>query len=219
MITQTFYVDTVYPVVLIGLLVAFMPWISELIMGEPGYALYFDLALASLFLVNINDIPMQLFRLDHRPKTFAFWTIARVFVQVPVNVVFVAVFHWGVLGVLTGNLIATAVLFVCCLQYWVGRLRFSWEPALLKEMTAFAFANFFANLSFYVLNFSDRYLLRRSATWVTSVSTRSPFSSRRRSTSPATPSVWHGRSGTTRSSKTRRSTSCASPAATPTSRS
>jgi len=163
-ITQTFFVDTVWPACVIGLMVAFMPQVSRAVMGDSwdsSQVLLFDLALVSLFLVNINDIPMQLFRLDHKPKTFAFWTISRVFVQVPVNVLFVAGFHWGVKGVLLGNLIATALLLLACLRYWVRRLHFSWEPLLMKSMLAFGIANFFANISFYVLNFSDRYLLNR----------------------------------------------------------
>jgi O-antigen/teichoic acid export membrane protein len=63
--------------------------------------------------------------------------------------------------VLIGNLVASVVLFIGTLPFWVRRLHFSWEPTLLKAMMAFAFANFFANISFYVLNFSDRYLLNR----------------------------------------------------------
>ena len=163
-ITQTFFVDTIWPAIVIGLLIAFMPQVSKAVMGDSwdsSQVLLFDLALAGLFLVNINDIPMQLFRLDHRPRTFAFWTVSRVFVQVPLSVLFVAGFHWGVKGVLVGNLIATAILFLACLRYWVRRLHFSWEPLLLKAMLAFGIANFFASISFYVLNFSDRYLLNR----------------------------------------------------------
>jgi O-antigen/teichoic acid export membrane protein len=159
-ITQTFYVDTVYPFVLLGVLAYFMPQISRAIMGGGGYTLYFDLALINLAIVNINDIPFQLFRLDHKPWRFTTFTVGRIFVQVPITIVLVAVVHWGVKGVLVGTLVTSIVLAVAALPFWVTRLKISWEPALFWSMLSFAVANFFANVAFYALNFSDRYLLR-----------------------------------------------------------
>ena len=94
-ITHVFFVDFFYPAILLGALIAFMPQISELIMGGPGYTLYFDIGVATLFFTNLSDLPFTLLRLEHRPWTFTSFTLARVIIQVPMAVVFLAVFHLG----------------------------------------------------------------------------------------------------------------------------
>ena len=94
-ITHVFYVKFLYPAVLLGLLMAFMPWISSLLMGGDGYAIYFNIGVATLFFTNLSDLPFTLMRLEHRPWTFTSFTISRVLIQVPMAVVFLAVFDWG----------------------------------------------------------------------------------------------------------------------------
>ena len=100
--------DFLYPALLLGALIAFMPQISSLLMGGSGYTIYFDIGVATLFFTNLSDLPFTLMRLEHRPWTFTSFTIARVLIQVPMAVVFLAVFHWGPAGYLGANLV-TAV--------------------------------------------------------------------------------------------------------------
>jgi O-antigen/teichoic acid export membrane protein len=72
--------------------------------------------------------------------------------------------HLGVYGVLLGNLVPAVLLNIAALPFYVHRLRFSWEPELFRHMASFAIANVPAMLAFYVLNFSDRFLLNRYST-------------------------------------------------------
>ena len=68
-------------------------------MGGPGYTIYFDIGVATLFFTNLSDLPFTLLRLEHRPWTFTSFTLARVIIQVPMAVVFLAVFHLGPGGI------------------------------------------------------------------------------------------------------------------------
>ena len=104
-ITHVFYVKCFYPAILLGALMALMPWISSTLMGGGGYTIYFDIGVATLFFTNLSDLPFTLMRLEHRPWTFTTFTIARVLIQVPMAVVFLAVFHWGPAGYLGANLV------------------------------------------------------------------------------------------------------------------
>jgi len=158
-ITHVFYVDFFYPAVLLGALIALMPWISTLIMGGSGYTLYFDIGVATLFFTNLSDLPFTLLRLEHRPWTFTSFTIARVLIQVPMAVVFLAVFHWGPAGYLGANLVTAIILNVAALPIYVPKLRFLWDKALMRSMLSFAIPAMFTAVSFFFLKLSDRFFL------------------------------------------------------------
>ncbi|NLE23601.1 MAG: oligosaccharide flippase family protein [Actinobacteria bacterium] len=159
-ITHVFYVDFFYPAVLLGALIAFMPQISTLIMGESGYALYFDIGLATLFFTNLSDLPFTLLRLEHRPWTFTAYTVARVLMQVPMAIVFLAVFHWGPAGYLGANLATAIILNLAALPIYVRKLRFLWDAKLMRSMLDFAIPAMFTAISFFFLKLSDRFFLQ-----------------------------------------------------------
>ena len=85
-ITNVFYVSTVYPLILLGTVGLLMPQLAPVLLGkeyDAGDWRYFAVALATLFFSNLNDLPFTLFRLEHRPWIFSAYTIGRIFIQVP----------------------------------------------------------------------------------------------------------------------------------------
>jgi O-antigen/teichoic acid export membrane protein len=158
-ITHVFFVDFFYPAILLGVLIAFMPQISSLVMGGSGYTIYFDIGVATLFFTNLSDLPFTLLRLEHRPWTFTGFTIARVLVQVPMAVVFLAVFDLGPGGYLGANLITAILLNLAALPIYVPKLRLMWDKELMRSMLAFAIPAMFTALSFFFLKLSDRFFL------------------------------------------------------------
>lgn len=158
-ITHVFFVDFFYPAILLGTIIAFMPQISAAVMGGPGYTLYFVIGVATLFFTNLSDLPYTLLRLEHRPWTFTAFTLARVLIQVPMAIVFLAVFHLGPEGYLGANLLTAIILNVAALPIYVPKLRRLWDWELMKDMLAFAIPAMFTAISFYFLKLSDRYFL------------------------------------------------------------
>ncbi len=161
-ITNVFYVSTIYPLLLLGVLAVFMPQIAPLLLGDqysPGDWIYFDVALATLFFSNLNDVPFTLFRLEHRPWRFSAYTVGRIFIQVPLSVVFVAVFDWGPMGVLLANLVTAAGMQVSLLPTYIGKVDWRLHRRLMKGMLAFAIPALFTGISFYWLKLSDRFFL------------------------------------------------------------
>jgi O-antigen/teichoic acid export membrane protein len=80
-ITSTFFVSTLYPALLLGVIAALMPYIAPALMGDQydaGDWVYFDVALLTLFFENLNDLPFALFRMDRRPWIFSGYTVGRV---------------------------------------------------------------------------------------------------------------------------------------------
>jgi O-antigen/teichoic acid export membrane protein len=158
-ITHVFYVKFLYPAVLLGALVLAMPWVSNLLMGGSGYTIYFDIGIATLFFTNLSDLPFTLMRLEHRPWTFTSFTIARVLIQVPLALVFLIVFDWGPAGYLGANLATAILLNLAAIPFYVPRLRFLWDRALMRSMLAFAIPAMFTGISFFFLKLSDRFFL------------------------------------------------------------
>jgi O-antigen/teichoic acid export membrane protein len=158
-ITHVFFVDFFYPAILLGTLIAFMPQISEAVMGAPGYTIYFDIGVATLFFTNLSDLPYTLLRLEHRPWTFTGFTLARVLIQVPMAVVFLAVFNLGPEGYLGANLLTAVILNIAALPIYVPKLRWLWDWELMKSMLAFAIPAMFTAISFFFLKLSDRFFL------------------------------------------------------------
>lgn len=161
-ITTDFYVKTVYPFILLSVLIVLMPQIAPVLLGgqySDGDWVYFAVGLSTLWFSNLNDLPFTLFRMEHKPWTFSAYTIGRVFVQVPLSVVFVAVFDWGPMGVLLANLITAAGMQAGLLPTYIRKVdwRLHWD--LMKSMLAFAIPALFTGLSFYWLKLSDRYFL------------------------------------------------------------
>jgi len=161
-ITNAFYVSTVYPAVLIGTCAVLMPRLAPLLLGEEysaGDWRYFAVALVTLFFTNLNDVPITLFRLEHRPWTFTAYTLGRVAVQIPLSIVLVAVLKWGPMGVLLANLLTAAGMQLALLPTYVRKLNLLPEWALLRPMLVFAVPALFTGISFYWLKLSDRFFL------------------------------------------------------------
>ncbi len=161
-ITNVFYVSTVYPLILLGTVGVLMPQLAPLLLGreyDAGDWRYFAVALATLFFSNLNDLPFTLFRLEHRPWIFSAYTIGRVLVQVPLSIVFVAVFDWGPMGVLLANLFTAAGMQCGLLPTYIRKIDWRWHGQLMRPMLAFAVPALFTGVSFYWLKLSDRYFL------------------------------------------------------------
>lgn len=161
-ITNVFYVSTVYPLILLGTVGGLMPQLAPVLLGkeyDPGDWRYFAVALATLFFSNLNDLPFTLFRLEHRPWIFSTYTIGRVFVQVPLSIVLVAVYDWGPMGVLLANLVTAAGMQCGLLPTYIRRVDWRWHGQLMKPMLAFAVPALFTGISFYWLKLSDRFFL------------------------------------------------------------
>jgi O-antigen/teichoic acid export membrane protein len=161
-ITNTFYVSTVYPALLLGVGILLMPTVAPWLMGdqyESGDWRYFAVALTTLLFSNLNDLPFTLFRLEHRPWVFTAYTIGRVAVQVPLSILFVAVFHWGPMGVLLANLVTAAGMQLVLLPTYIRKIDWGWHWELMRPMLAFAIPALFTGVSFYWLKLSDRWFL------------------------------------------------------------
>ena len=119
-------------------------------------------------------------------------------VQVPLSVVFVAVFDWGPMGVLLANLMTAAGMQLLLLPTYIRKIDWGWHWELLRPMLAFAIPALFTGISFYWLKLSDRFFLLHYQGKAEVGLYTVAYSLASRCTSSSWPSAWRGRSGTTR---------------------
>jgi O-antigen/teichoic acid export membrane protein len=161
-VTNVFWISTVYPAALLFVCGLFLPALAPTLLGDaysPGDWRYFAIGFVTLFFTNLNDIPFTLLRLEQRPWTFTAYSLGRVILQVPVSILFVWVFDWGVMGVLLANLATAAGLQVAMLPVYIRRLDLWPSWSVLRPMLKFAVPSLFIGISFYWLRMSDRFFL------------------------------------------------------------
>ena len=117
------------------------------------------IGVATLFFTNLSDLPFTLLRLEHRPWTFTSFTIGRVLIQVPLAIVFLAVFDWGPAGYLGANLVTAVGIKSRLCRSTSARSDWRWHWQLMKPMLAFAIPALFTGISFFFLKLSDRFFL------------------------------------------------------------
>ncbi|MFZ1880428.1 MAG: oligosaccharide flippase family protein [Gaiellaceae bacterium] len=97
-----------------------------------------------------------LFRVEERSTAYAIASIANVLVTVAAMVVFVAVFHWGAVGLVVGNFTGTLVVYLGLLAYRTEQLGLEFDRTLLRKMQKFGMPLVPSALALWMINFIDR---------------------------------------------------------------
>jgi O-antigen/teichoic acid export membrane protein len=98
----------------------------------------------------------SLFRVEERSTAYAIASVANVLVTVVAMVVFVAVFHWGAVGLVVGNFTGTLAVYLALLAYRSEQLGLELDRALLRRMQGFGLPLVPAALALWAINFVDR---------------------------------------------------------------
>src|SRR6476620_3951091 len=98
----------------------------------------------------------NLFRAEERSTAFAVASIANVLITVAAMVVFVAVFHWGAIGLVVGNFTGTLVVYLALVAYRTEQLGLEFDQDLFRKMQHFGMPLVPSALALWVINFVDR---------------------------------------------------------------
>jgi O-antigen/teichoic acid export membrane protein len=104
---------------------------------------------------NYNQLT-ALFRVEERSVQYAIASIANVLITVAAMVAFVAVAHWGAVGLIVGNFTGTLVVYVALLAYRSEQLGLQFDRALFRGMQRFGMPLVPSALALWTINFVDR---------------------------------------------------------------
>ena len=97
-----------------------------------------------------------LFRVEERSSAYAIASVVNVLITISAMVVFVAVFHWGAVGLVVGNFVGTLCVYLALVAYRREQLGLQFDRRLLREMQRFGMPLVPSALALWVINFVDR---------------------------------------------------------------
>jgi O-antigen/teichoic acid export membrane protein len=98
----------------------------------------------------------NLVRAEERSTAFAIASVTNVLVTVAAMVLFVAVFHWGAIGLVVGNFTGTLVVYLALVAYRTEQLGLELDRDLLRRMQVFGMPLVPSALALWAINFVDR---------------------------------------------------------------
>ncbi|HZR95192.1 MAG TPA: oligosaccharide flippase family protein [Gaiellaceae bacterium] len=97
-----------------------------------------------------------LFRVEERSTQYAIASVCNVLITVAAMVVFVAVFHWGAIGLVVGNFTGTLAVYSVLLAYRNEQLGLEFDRGLFRRMQHFGMPLVPSALALWTINFVDR---------------------------------------------------------------
>ncbi len=97
-----------------------------------------------------------LFRVEERSVQYAIASVANVLITVAAMVVFVAVFHWGAIGLVVGNFTGTLIVYLALVIYRTEQLGLEFDRPLLRQMQKFGMPLVPSALALWAISFVDR---------------------------------------------------------------
>src|SRR5258707_9750293 len=97
-----------------------------------------------------------LFRVEERSTQYAIASVANVLITVAAMVLFVAVFHWGAVGLVVGNFTGTLIVYAVLVAYRNEQLGREFDTGLLRKMQQFGMPLVPSALALWTINFVDR---------------------------------------------------------------
>ena len=139
------------------------PHISTLVFGDADRANLFKMVFLGMAFSVVNEVPLQLIKIEKKSILFVTISLLRLLLSLSLNIVFLVHLNMGVIGVVLGGVITSAVLFAVLLTYFFRTVTLRWSTPLLKNMLWYGFGLVGNWLGMFLLHFSDRFILQRVA--------------------------------------------------------
>lgn len=163
-ISSGFWFLVCWSAVLSGLGIILSNKISFLVFKTDLYRVLFILVFTTAIFTLLTNYAKAIFRLEFRPKTFAFVSSLVAVLTTALMIIFVAGFHWGLVGYFSGSLIGATAGFLLALFLIRKDLEFRVSWPRLKEMVAYGSMLVPSSVAFYVLDLSDRFFVNHYRT-------------------------------------------------------
>ena len=158
--TLFFYLLAVNGILLAGSVIA-APFVSERLLGGPGYTLALQLVLLNTFGIGFTFIPFHVLRIQNRPGEFTALTLARSISTLVLRLVLIVGFGYGVMGIVITDVVVTTVLLVSMLRWFAPLIRPVFSRATLRQSLAFGLPRVPHGFALQVMSVADRFILER----------------------------------------------------------
>ena len=137
---------------------------STILFEDTKYKLFFRIVFVTLFFNTVSVVPMAVLRIREESIKYSSLSILRFTLGMTLNIYFVVVLTKGVLGILTGGLVASVILFSAAIFTIRRDIKLKFSTSELKELLSYGFPLVPAALASSIITLSDRYFLRYFST-------------------------------------------------------
>ncbi len=120
----------------------------------------FYLTILNVFFTSLMNLNFAVLRAEERPIKYSILNIIRTLIYALVNIYLVASLNRGYVGVREGIFISTFVVWILSFPALVKESNFRFSPQLFKRMLKFGGPLIISGLSMWLLNLTDRYMLK-----------------------------------------------------------
>jgi O-antigen/teichoic acid export membrane protein len=158
--TLFFYLLAANGLLLIAALAA-APFVSERLLGAPGYTLALQLVLLNTFAIGFTFIPFHVLRMQNRPGEFAALTFARSVSTLILRLVLIVGYGYGVMGIVITDVIVTSVLMLVMLRWFAPLIRPVFSKEVLRTSLRFGLPRVPHGFALQIMSVADRFILER----------------------------------------------------------
>jgi O-antigen/teichoic acid export membrane protein len=138
------------------------PLVSRIVFGVPDQAMLIRLAAASMGVSSFVTAPFALLRLQEESVRWTALTTAKLFIQLTLNVLFLAGFKLGVTGVFTSTLIANVALALWMTYPFLRQVGLGFSGGTARQLLRYGIPLVGTHVATFIATFGDRYFLRVS---------------------------------------------------------
>lgn len=142
------------------LLFLFAESVAFVILGDAGYASFIKLAAVIMFLDGLGNLPYLILRAEEKSITYSAIRIGRFVLEVGLNILFVIVLRYGVIGILYANVLASLLNLLALLPYQAKYLRGPFNKESFITLLKFGLPMIPNGVAYLTVEMSDKYLMR-----------------------------------------------------------
>jgi len=134
--------------------------LSSLLFESTQYTFYFRVIFATLFFDTGVALSLLTLRVQEKSTNYVVITLARLFISIGLNILFIVALHKGVLGILEAHLITSALIYCFLIPRLIKNVGFRFSTAKLKGMISYGIPYVPSNLAAWIMTIADRYFLQ-----------------------------------------------------------
>lgn len=140
------------------------PFLAKLLIGQSSLGGLISLAGGVVLVQNLTVPGLAWMRAENRPLLYSLLSISGLLITLLANIVLVGVMHWGIVGSIVANGSGYACILICTMPKIVIQAGIRIRLEIARNLLVFGLPLVLNFVSYWILQFSDRYLLKLFAT-------------------------------------------------------
>lgn len=146
--------------VILGVLNLKSEYMASIILEGTDQWVFFTLAFGALWFNQQVDLVYTYLRVTQSSAIYLVLSLAKLTMALSLNIYFIVVLGWGVLGIFTSNLITAAFFSIITYPVLLKKVGLTFSLTIARKMVRFSLPIIPANLASLAVNASDRYFIR-----------------------------------------------------------